>query len=141
MQKTKPFQNNAVKLKFDSYPEDIKQRMLFLRQLIFDAAESTQGVGSLEETLKWSEPSYITSQTKSGSTIRMDWKPSKPDQYAMYFNCKTTLVDSFKEIFGDLFAYEGNRSIIFQKNEILPVTELSYCITMALTYHLAKKHK
>ena len=115
--------------------------MLFLRQLIFNVASCTSGVGQLEETLKWGEPSYVTSQTKSGSTVRIDWKKSIPNQYAMYFNCKTTLVETFREIYGDLFTYDGNRSLIFQIDDEIPVDELSDCIAIALTYHLAKKRR
>ena len=134
-----PFQCDAVKRHFDVYPQGIRQKMLYLRRLIFEVAASTEGVGSLQETLKWREPSYLTVETKSGSTVRMDWKSSMPDQYALYFNCKTTLVDTFKEIYGDIFCYEGNRSIVFDKDEVLPVDALKDCIALALTYHLNKK--
>lgn len=115
--------------------------MLLLRELIFDIASSTPGVGNIEEALKQGEPSYITSQTKSGSTVRIDWKKSIPDQYFVYFNCKTTLVETFKEIYRDIFNYGGNRSLIFQIDEKIPVNELSDCIAMALTYNLNKKRK
>ncbi len=49
---------------------------MFLRHLVLETASETEGVNKLEETLKWGEPSYLT---KNGSTIRMDWKKSKPD--------------------------------------------------------------
>ncbi len=67
--------------------------------MIFDVAASTEGVGAIEETLKWGEPAYLTTASKSGSTIRMDWKGKKPNQFAMYFNCKTTLVETFRTMF------------------------------------------
>jgi hypothetical protein len=68
---------------------------LILRQLILDTAIETEGVVHVDETVKWGEPSYIT---KKGSTIRIGWKQSNPDQYAMYFNCNTKLIDTFKEV-------------------------------------------
>ena len=108
---------------------------MFLRQLVLDTALETQEVTKIEETLKWGEPSYLT---KSGSTIRMDWKESKPDQYALYFNCKTKLVDTFKERYGNEFKYEGNRAIIFNKNDTIPIKELKHCISLSLTYHNIK---
>lgn len=37
-------------------------------------AASTDGGGPIEETLKWGDPAYVTSATKSGSTIRVVWK-------------------------------------------------------------------
>lgn len=134
-----PFQNDKVKQKFDTYPKSIREKMLFIRQLIFEVALDTSGVGELEETLKWGEPSYVTSKKKSGSALRIDWKKTTPHQYAMYFNCKTTLVDTFKEIHGDIFQYGGNRSIIFTENDRIPADELSDCIAIALTYYLKKK--
>ncbi len=139
MTKQENFQNRAVAEKFSSYPENIRKRLIFIRQLIFKTAANIKEVGEIEETLKWGEPSYITSQTRSGSTIRIDWKKAKPNQYAIYFNCKTILIERFKQVYGDLFTYEGNRSIIFNENDKVPISELSDCIAMALTYHLNKK--
>ncbi|MDF1760823.1 MAG: DUF1801 domain-containing protein [Coxiellaceae bacterium] len=135
MSQYKKFKSDEVKERFNTYPKHIKKKILFLRQLIFDVASCTSGVGHLEETLKWGEPSYVTSQTKSGSTVRIDWKKSMPNQYVMYFNCKTTLVETFREMYGDLFTYGGNRSLIFQIDDKVPVDELSDCIAIALTYH------
>ena len=67
--------------------------------MILTTAATTQGVGELQETLKWGEPAYVTAETGSGSTIRIDWKKSEPDQYAMYFNCNTNLVATFRTLF------------------------------------------
>lgn len=127
--------NKNVEKVFNNYPEEIREKLMFLRKLVIETAEETDGVKSLEETLKWGEPSYLT---KGGSTIRMDWKKSKPDQYAMYFNCKTKLVDTFKERYKYEFKYEGNRAIVFHKNDTIPIDELKHCILLSLTYHSIK---
>jgi len=127
--------NHNVAEKFDSYPDQMRNKVLFLRQLILDTAAELDAVGAVEETLKWGEPSY---KTKSGSTIRIDWKESNPKQYAMYFHCKTKLVDTFKERYGDLFKYEGNRAIVFGMSDEMPVSELKHCISLSLTYHRIK---
>ena len=127
--------NKEVEKVFDNYPKEIREKLMLLRKLVIETANEADGVKSLEETLRWGEPSYLT---KGGSTIRMDWKKSKPDQYAMYFNCKTKLVDTFKERYKDEFKYEGNRAIVFQKNDIIPINELKHCILLALTYHSIK---
>src|SRR5713226_7297379 len=63
---------------------------------------------------------------------------SKPTQYAMYFHCQTNLVESFRAIFPSQFTYEGNRSIVFNKDAEIPANELKVCIAMALTYHRGK---
>ena len=72
--------------------------MYALRNLVIQTASEVEGLEKLEETLKWGEPSYMT---RNGSTIRMDWKESRPDEYAMYFHCQTKLVDTFKELYRD----------------------------------------
>lgn len=127
--------NTDVAEVFSNYPGAMRQKLMRLRQLVLDTATETQAVTKLEETLRWGEPSYLAD---SGSTIRMDWKPSKPDQYAMYFHCKTKLVDTFREIYGDKFKFEANRAIVFRKSDKIPVKELKHCITLALTYHSIK---
>ncbi|ROZ75685.1 DUF1801 domain-containing protein [Ramlibacter sp. WS9] len=131
----KPFQNPGVASKFEAYPPKIRRKMLVLRALIFETAAATDGVGELEETLKWSEPAYVTSQTRSGSTVRIDWKKAQPAQYAMYFNCNTNLVETFRTLFPKDFKYEGNRAIVFDERESVPVDALRFCIAAALTYH------
>ena len=59
------FRNPAVAEKFRSYPPPVKRKLLALRALIFQIAESTKGVGELTETLKWGEPAYVTEEVES----------------------------------------------------------------------------
>jgi hypothetical protein len=73
-----------------------------------------------------------------GSTIRVEWKEKSPEQYGIYFNCNTTLVETVKEIYGDTFKYEGNRAIILSVEDTLPIKELSHCISMSLRYKKIK---
>lgn len=131
--------NPQVAAVFDTYPAKIRNRLLALRALILETAASTDGVGVLTETLKWGEPAYLTTQSKSGTTIRLGWKAAMPDEYAMYFHCQTNLVESFREWFPNDFEFQGNRSIIFRGDEPISTTEaLACCISAALTYHLNK---
>jgi hypothetical protein len=123
---------------FEDYPPKFRRKLLALRRLILKTAKSTDRVGKLEETLKWGEPAYLTSETKSGSTIRIAWKRSKPTQCAMYFHCQTNLVPTFRELFSDYFRFEDNRAIVFHEDDDLPTEQLSLCIAAALTYHLTK---
>ena len=124
-----------VKDVFENYPENVRSELLYLRQLVIDAASELSSIKILEETLKWGEPSYLT---KTGSTIRVGWKESKPNQYAMYFHCKTKLVDTFKELYRDTFKFEGNRAIVFNEDDKIPINELKHCISLSLTYHHRK---
>lgn len=134
----KPFKNCAVAQVFKTYSPKIRCKLLALRKIIFDVAASTEGVGQLEETLKWGEPAYITSQTKSGSTIRLGWKKSSPTQYAIYFNCQTNLVESFRTLFSDELKFQGNRAMVFDDDEVVPKDAVCFCIAAALTYHRDK---
>lgn len=128
--------NPAVMARFDGYPSEIKSKMDKLRELIIQVAEETEGVDHLEETLKWGEPAYIS---KNGSTLRIDWKAKNPEHYAMYFQCTSQLVPTFRFVFGDALAYEGNRAVILSLNNALPVSEVRKCIATALTYHKVKQ--
>lgn len=128
-------QNTEVAEIFSRYPIYIRKKLLFLRQLIIDTASETEGVSDFEETLKWGEPGFVT---RSGSTIRIAWKKSKPDQYAIFFHCKTKLVDTFKELYKHQFRFEGNRAIVFSKDDDIPIEELKHCIALSLTYHHIK---
>jgi hypothetical protein len=130
-----PFENQAVAEVFERYPPNMRRKLLALRELIFQTARSIEGVGRLEETLKWGEPAYVTSESKSGSTIRIDWKRSRPSQYAMYFHCQTHLIDTFRTLFPTAFKFAGNRAIVFDAEDSVPTDALAFCIAAALTYH------
>jgi len=125
-----------VEAAFNAYPEQIRHKLLFLRQLILETALEIGGISKLEETLKWSEPSYLSSH---GSTVRIAWKAAMPDQYGIYFNCNTTLVETFKEVYPDEFSFSGNRGIIFNVDDDIPVEALKHCIALTLEYHRLKK--
>jgi hypothetical protein len=124
-----------VELVYANYPDTVRHKMLFLRKLILESAEELEEVNTLEETLKWGEPSYLT---KNGSTLRIDWKSKKPNQYAMYFKCTSRLVETFRTVFNAKFDFEGNRAIVFQLTDKIPKKELKECIKATLTYHKVK---
>ena len=129
------FRNSEVAGKLQAYPEHVRPGILQLRELIFGVAASNPDIGDLEETLKWGEPSYLA---KHGSTVRIGWNESRPDHFAVYFNCNTKLVDTFKEIYSDLFDFEGNRAIVFHHEGTLPTEALEHCILLSLRYHKVK---
>lgn len=83
---------------FANYPDQVRAKMVHLRRLMHVTAEEAEGIDELEETLRWGEPSFVT---KIGSTLRMDWKEKMPDQYALYFQCTSRLVDTFRLIYKD----------------------------------------
>jgi len=120
---------------FSAFPACVRTRLLEVRNLIFETAAALEAVGPLTETLKWGEPAYLTEATGSGSTIRLAWSRSAERDCAVLFNCRTTLVDDFRERFPGVFAYEKNRAILLDARKPLPKIPLSTCLGMALTYH------
>ena len=128
----------AIEAVFEAYPPPVKSRLLALRRLIFDTAKTTTGVGALEEALKWGQPSYLTTESKSGSTIRIDQVKAEAGQYSVYFHCQTDLVETFRELYPEL-RYGGTRSILLDAGERLPEKALRHCIALALTYHARKR--
>ena len=135
MGKIKLNTNHKFNSIFDQYPEIVRDKMIFLKNLVIETAEEMEGVEEMELTLKWGEPSFIT---KNGSTLRMDWKEKTPHQYAMYFQCTSRLVDTFKLVFDQTFQYEGKRAIVFALDQKIPVEALKECIKATLQYHEVK---
>ena len=134
----KRFVNADVAAAFKTYPASLRGRLLALRELVFETAAGTAGVGSLTEALKWGQPSFLTEETGSGTTVRID-RLKKSDGYAIYFHCQSGLVGQFKELYPDTFHYEGKRAIVFDAKDRVPVKALRHCIGLALTHHLRKK--
>tara|TARA_R110002074_G_scaffold342075_1_gene512580 strand:- start:140 stop:544 length:405 start_codon:yes stop_codon:yes gene_type:complete len=124
-----------VKAVFDAYPAPLRKRLLALRGLIFTMAAETEGVGEIVETLKWGQPSYLTVKPKSGTTIRID---AHGDGYAIFVNCQTSLISTYRELYGDVLTLEGNRAVVFSARADLPEDVVGHCVALALRYHKRK---
>ena len=131
----KIIEDQGVAAAFQKFPLNLRGSLMRLRALIHEVASEHKPVLVLQETLKWSEPAYLC---KSGSTIRLGFPKSETDQYCMYFNCKSRLIDCIKEVYGDEFRYEGNRALVFTLNHTLNQAAVKQCIDLALTYHTRK---
>ena len=127
--------NPSLEAVFAQYPDGIREKMAVLRTLVHVVAQETDGIDHLQETLKWNEPAFVT---KQGSTLRMDWKARQPEQYALYFQCTSQLVPTFRFVFGDELTFEGNRAVTFNLDSALPEETVKQCIKAALTYHKIK---
>lgn len=130
------FTNPKIRKLVATYPKAAREKLLELRTLIRDVARATEGVGRLEECLKWNEPSFLTSESGSGSTIRIDWKSKDPDRVHVYFKCTTRLVKIFRRKFPSDFTFTGNRQMSFGLHERIPIRKFKACVKIALTYHL-----
>ncbi len=116
-------------------PERMRARLLALREMILETAGSDATIGPLEETLKWGEPAFLTSSTRSGTTIRINRHKKSDDQYALYVPCQTDLVERYRQLYGDQLQFDGNRAVVFNVGDDLPADAVRHCIAMALTYH------
>ena len=125
----------AVAEKFASYAPDVRAQMQALRMLVLETAAATPGVGPIEETLKWGQPSYLPSETGSGTTVRID--AHRDGGVALYVSCKTDLVETYRRHYPELH-YEGVRAIVLKDGPQDEAT-LRHCIGLALTYHARKK--
>lgn len=110
-----------------------QQRMLSpLRDLILATARELPGVGTIDESLKWGEPSYTPLKKGIGSSVRLAVR--KDGKVLVNFICHTGLVDRFREAYAGQMEFVGNRSIIIDPAAPIPLKELQHCIAMALTY-------
>lgn len=119
----------------EGYPDKIRDRLLEVRELVYQVANEREEIGPLTETLKWSQPSFLTEVSGSGTTVRIDRHTD--NEVAIFFHCQTSLVETFRELLPEL-NYLKNRAIILNVNEPLPVDEVKVCLDMALTYKLDK---
>ena len=126
----------ALETVIDRYSDPVARRLVELRSIILGVAKSDERIGTILECLKWGQPSFVTENPRSGSTIRIDAIRDTPDKVAMYFVCSTTLLDQFRERYPDTFEFSGNRALVFDLDTELPREPLDHCIAMALTYHL-----
>lgn len=127
------FDDPEVERVFAEFPSEAQRGLLELRERIFDVAARTDGVGRLEETLKWGQPAYLTTETRSGSTLRLG--VPKEGGYAIYVHCQTRIVADVQTVFPDEFVYEGNRAIHFASVDHVRLEALEFFIRRVLTYH------
>lgn len=130
-----PFADSDVEAAFGRHEESVRSRLLALRELILEAARTTDGVGDVVETLKWGQPSYLTVKPKSGTTIRIDATGGASEPCGVYFHCQSRMIQDIKEVYPDVFEFEGKRALILPADKPLPEDELLHCFAMALTYH------
>ncbi len=126
----------AVAAVFEGYPEARRQQLLALRETILATAAATPGVGKLQETLKWGQISYLTPETKSGTTLRIDTDPAS-GQPTIYVNCQTDLVERYRALYPETFKYQGTRAVVI--DDMKQDEALHHVVALALTYHQRKK--
>ena len=126
----------AVAAVFENYPAAGRERLLRLREMIIETAAATPGVGALEETLKWGQVSYLTPESGSGTTVRID-VDAETGRAAIYVNCQTNLVEGYRARYPEAFQYQGTRAVVL--GDAPDDAALRHVISQALTYHARKR--
>ncbi|EAR10708.1 DUF1801 domain-containing protein [Reinekea blandensis] len=126
--------NSEISAIFNQYPPEARLRLEHLRSLFLNLRDEL-GLGEVEESLKWGEPSYTV---KGGSPVRMAWKAKHPDHVCLYFICTTPLVATFRELYRDKLTFEGNRTIVLPLSKPVPEAEVAHCLSLAMTYQSIK---
>lgn len=129
--------DRKVRAAFDAVPAPAREGMLALRQLLFEVAAGLPEVGPVEESLRWGQPAYLTPVTRSGSTIRIG--APRSGGFALYCNCRTSLIAGFRDLAGSACRTEGNRAVVFAGVQDIDPTLVSILISRALTWHLQQR--
>lgn len=125
---------SEIQNKLQDYPENAQLALNHLKSLIYQVAKEL-AIDNIEESLKWGEPCY---SVKTGSPIRMDWTLKTPNEYYLFFNCQTKLVDTFRELYADTLEFQGNRAIVLNLSEPPPEDAVKHCLGLALNYKKIK---
>ncbi|CUH64662.1 hypothetical protein TG4357_01420 [Thalassovita gelatinovora] len=128
------FSDAAVKAAFGAFAPEARRGLIGLRQLIFETAADLPEVGTVEETLRWGQPAYLTPVRKSGSTLRLG--VPKSGGFALYAHCQTTIISAFAAAFPGQDRIEGNRAVLFEDASQIDPDRHTLLIRHALTYHL-----
>ena len=121
---------------YAGYPEAARTLLGTLRGWTFEEADLA-GASPLTETLKWGEPAYLTQATRAGTTLRLAWSKKSPSEARMLVHCQTSLIETWRDRFGDTLTFDGNRAVRLPLDAPLAEEPLRICIAMALTYHRA----
>jgi hypothetical protein len=110
--------------------------MHHLRGLIFATAARQPQIGRVVEDLRWGQPAYLTPDTKAACSLRIG--PHRDGGFALFVQCKTTLIADFLAGPGVGQRTEGTRAVLFRTAADIADGPVSLLIAGALTYHQRK---
>ena len=108
------------------------------RALALRAAQGAE-TGPLDETLKWGQPAWRPRRPRTGSTLRLNWSPARPDHLMAFVDCKTDLASLMSTRFPGQFENDGRRSLAFDLNAPLPQDAIAQLAHLTFTYHRRKR--
>ncbi|MCF6430740.1 DUF1801 domain-containing protein [Leisingera sp. MMG026] len=131
---TPPFASPGIEAAFDVLDPQARAGLLALRGLIFDTAAQTPEAGRIEEALRWGQPSYLTPERKTGTTLRLG--VPKGARFALFVHCQSRLIPEFAAAFPAWDRFEGTRAVLFNDPaEVEPIRH-GWLIKRALTYRI-----
>lgn len=114
---------------FARVPPEARAGLDRLRVLIFHVAREV-GAGLVTEGLRWGAPAYLA---QKGSTLRLG--VPKTAQFALFFNCRTSVIAEFRAIAPVGTRFEGTRAVLFDRPGQIDDAALAIPIARALTWH------
>lgn len=126
-----------VKAAYDAFAPAQRTTLLALRDLTLATAAMHPAIGPLDESLKWGEPAYRPA--RGGTTVRLGVSPKSPAACAIFVNCKTSLLATYRDLYPQTFDFEGDRALILPAAAPIPADAVSHCVSLALTYHARAK--
>lgn len=117
---------------------DPAQQALWACRTLFHEIADENNLGTLDETLKWGQPSWRPSRPRTGSTLRISWSEGAPDELALFVDCKTDLAERMRETYPDLPRNDGSRALAISLRKPLPEQALAHLAEMTFSYHLKR---
>lgn len=124
-----------VALAFGEFDPASRARLLEVRAEIFAQAKGDPVVGELTEALRWGQPSYLTSASKSGTTIRLGLHGGPSGVPAMFVHCQTSIIEELRNQFPEPSVFDGNRAILLKADGPDVSNLVRIAIGRALRYH------
>lgn len=132
-----PFASQRVEEAYNLSDTIAREGLLLLRDMIFETAQGRPEIGSIEETLRWGQPAYLTPQTKAGTTLRLG--VSKFARFALFVHCQSRLIPEYLSAYPMWDRVDGTRAVLFDHATEIDPLRHGWLIEQALTYRLRKK--
>jgi hypothetical protein len=71
-------------------------------------------------------------RARSGTTVRLGVSPGA---CAIFVNCNTSLLATYRDLNPDVFAFEGDCALVLPAGGALPVEAVRHCVRLARTYN------
>lgn len=126
---TPPFACDQIAAAFDLPDEQARKGLMALRSLIFETAASLPEVDSVEEALRWGQPSYIS---RKGTPLRLG--VPKSARFGLFVHCQSRVIPNYLERYPAWDRVEGTRAVLFDRPDQIEPFRHGWLIRHALTY-------